>query len=264
MNKKIVSTIPGICLLVILITCCLAISSAYAIMNEDNSVTGSGTTGAPSEQSQRGTQAPDTGQQIQIKQQTQITEGNTTPTTTPTAVEGGGAADSTTQSTTAANTTQTPAPIAVEEGAAANITETTGPAGIAGIPQDLIFYMGLLLAAVLITGFAILIYRIEHAIKARAILDSAVPAAAISAQAVSTSSPIEILPEYEQEIMAPILQDPGLTQGEVVSISKYSKAKVSQVLAELEKRGLIYREKQGKTFRIYPGKRIDKQQSEQK
>ena len=66
-------------------------------------------------------------------------------------------------------------------------------------------------------------------------------------------SPLSFLPEDEQRVLDPILESPGLTQVELRGRSNFSKAKVSQAVSELEDRGLIYREKQGRTYRVYPG-----------
>lgn len=64
---------------------------------------------------------------------------------------------------------------------------------------------------------------------------------------------LTFLPEDERRIVKPILDSPGLTQVELRGRSGFSKAKVSQTVSELEDRGLIYREKQGRTYRVYPG-----------
>lgn len=64
---------------------------------------------------------------------------------------------------------------------------------------------------------------------------------------------IEILPEDERRILGPILDAPGVTQVEVVDRSDFSDAKVSQTLKSLRERGLVYRESQGWTYRLYPG-----------
>lgn len=66
-------------------------------------------------------------------------------------------------------------------------------------------------------------------------------------------SPLVFLPDDEQQVVEPILESPGLTQVELRGRSNFSKAKVSQTVSKLEDRGLIYREKQGRTYRIYPG-----------
>lgn len=76
------------------------------------------------------------------------------------------------------------------------------------------------------------------------------------------TSPLTFLPEHERRVIEPILESPGLTQVELRGHSDFSKAKVSQTVTELEDRGLIYREKQGRTYRIYPGELLkDRQQS---
>lgn len=62
-----------------------------------------------------------------------------------------------------------------------------------------------------------------------------------------------ILPEDEQQIVKPVVRMPGITQVEVVARSDFSDAKVSQTLKSLRERGLIYREPQGRTYRLYPG-----------
>lgn len=64
---------------------------------------------------------------------------------------------------------------------------------------------------------------------------------------------LEILPEDERCILEPILDMPGITQVEVVARSDFSDAKVSQTLKALRQRGLVYREPQGRTYRLYPG-----------
>lgn len=65
----------------------------------------------------------------------------------------------------------------------------------------------------------------------------------------------ELLAEFphdEQRILAPIIASPGLTQVDVREQSNYSKSKVSQTVTDLEERGLISRERDGRTYRIYP------------
>lgn len=65
-----------------------------------------------------------------------------------------------------------------------------------------------------------------------------------------------VLPEDEQQVIEPVLESPGLTQVELRGRSDFSKAKVSQTVTELEDRGLLYREKQGRTYRVYPGELV--------
>lgn len=62
-----------------------------------------------------------------------------------------------------------------------------------------------------------------------------------------------ILPEDERHLVELIRDTPGITQVEVVARSDFSDAKVSQTLTTLRERGLIYREPQGRTYRLYPG-----------
>lgn len=68
---------------------------------------------------------------------------------------------------------------------------------------------------------------------------------------------LEILPEAERRVLEPVLETPGITQVEVVARSDYSDAKVSQTLKALRGRGLVYREPQGRTYRLYPGTVLD-------
>ena len=64
--------------------------------------------------------------------------------------------------------------------------------------------------------------------------------------------PLDLLPEDERRILEPVLESPGLTQIEIRDRSDFSKSKVSQTVTDLEKRGLLYRERQGRTYRVYP------------
>ena len=81
------------------------------------------------------------------------------------------------------------------------------------------------------------------------------------AQVSKQLSPLTFLPDDEQRVLEPILESPGLTQVELRGRSDFSKAKVSQAVSELEDRGLIYRERQGRTYRIYPGELLKDQDS---
>ncbi|WP_416840259.1 helix-turn-helix transcriptional regulator [Haloferax sp. DFSO52] len=63
---------------------------------------------------------------------------------------------------------------------------------------------------------------------------------------------LDVLPEDERRILEPVVTSPGITQIELRDRSNFSKSKVSQTVSELEKRGLLYREKQGRTYRVYP------------
>jgi len=63
---------------------------------------------------------------------------------------------------------------------------------------------------------------------------------------------LSLLPEDERRVLEPVLTSPGLTQIELRDRSDFSKSKVSQTVSALEKRGLLYRERQGRTYRVYP------------
>jgi len=63
---------------------------------------------------------------------------------------------------------------------------------------------------------------------------------------------LDVLPEDERRILEPVLESPGLTQIALRDRSEFSKSKVSQTVTDLEKRGLLYREEQGRTYRVYP------------
>ncbi|QSG14561.1 helix-turn-helix transcriptional regulator [Halapricum desulfuricans] len=63
---------------------------------------------------------------------------------------------------------------------------------------------------------------------------------------------LDLLPDDERRILEPVVESPGLTQIALRDRSDFSKSKVSQTVSELEKRGLLYREKQGRTYRVYP------------
>ncbi len=63
---------------------------------------------------------------------------------------------------------------------------------------------------------------------------------------------LDLLPDDERRILKPVVESPGLTQIALRDRSDFSKSKVSQTVSELEKRGLLYREKQGRTYRVYP------------
>lgn len=63
---------------------------------------------------------------------------------------------------------------------------------------------------------------------------------------------LEVLPEDEHRILEPVIESPGLTQIAVRDRSGFSRSKVSQTITDLEERGLLYRERQGRTYRVYP------------
>lgn len=63
---------------------------------------------------------------------------------------------------------------------------------------------------------------------------------------------LDVLREDERAILEPVVESPGLTQIAVRDRSGFSKSKVSQTITDLEERGLLYRERQGRTYRVYP------------
>lgn len=72
---------------------------------------------------------------------------------------------------------------------------------------------------------------------------------------------LDLLPEDERRILQPVLSSPGITQIELRDRSEFSKSKVSQTVSALEKRGLLYRERQGRTYRIYPSDDLQQNQA---
>jgi hypothetical protein len=68
---------------------------------------------------------------------------------------------------------------------------------------------------------------------------------------------LDVLPEDERRVLEPVLQSPGITQIALRDRSDFSKSKVSQTVSDLETRGLLYRERQGRTYRVYPGDDLD-------
>ncbi|MBX0298276.1 helix-turn-helix transcriptional regulator [Haloarcula nitratireducens] len=71
---------------------------------------------------------------------------------------------------------------------------------------------------------------------------------------------LDLLPDDERRILEPVLSSPGITQIELRDRSDFSKSKVSQTVSALEKRGLLYRERQGRTYRIYPSDELQQNQ----
>jgi hypothetical protein len=68
---------------------------------------------------------------------------------------------------------------------------------------------------------------------------------------------LDVLPADERRVLEPVVESPGLTQIELRDRSDFSKSKVSQTVSDLEKRGLISRERQGRTYRVYPAGDLD-------
>ena len=63
---------------------------------------------------------------------------------------------------------------------------------------------------------------------------------------------LDLLPDDECRILEPVVSSPGVTQIALRDRSGFSKSKVSQTVSDLEARGLLYRERQGRTYRVYP------------
>ncbi|WP_342809305.1 helix-turn-helix transcriptional regulator [Natronosalvus hydrolyticus] len=85
-------------------------------------------------------------------------------------------------------------------------------------------------------------------------------------EATQTAKPerpiLDFLPDDERRILQPVLASPGLTQIELRDRSDFSKSKVSQTVTDLEKRGLLYREPQGRTYRVYPSDELKHNKSQ--
>lgn len=75
----------------------------------------------------------------------------------------------------------------------------------------------------------------------------------------SSSTVLDMLPDDERRMLSPVIESPGITQVALRDRSNFSKAKVSQTVSTLEKRGLLYRERQGRTYRIYPSASLQEQ-----
>ncbi|MFD1647948.1 helix-turn-helix transcriptional regulator [Haloarchaeobius litoreus] len=72
---------------------------------------------------------------------------------------------------------------------------------------------------------------------------------------------LDLLPDDERRVLEPVISSPGITQIELRDRSDFSKSKVSQTVSALEKRGLLYRERQGRTYRIYPSDDLQQNQA---
>lgn len=62
---------------------------------------------------------------------------------------------------------------------------------------------------------------------------------------------MKALDPFEKEVVKAVREQPGITQNTLRLRSNMSKAKLSYVLQELERRGLIKRVKKGKTLAVY-------------
>jgi len=77
-------------------------------------------------------------------------------------------------------------------------------------------------------------------------------AASLNPEADPQARVLDLLPDDERRVLEPVLTSPGVTQIELRDRSDFSKSKVSQTVSSLEERGLLYRERQGRTYRVYP------------
>lgn len=59
------------------------------------------------------------------------------------------------------------------------------------------------------------------------------------------------LDEYEQKVIRAVREQPGITQNTLRLRTDMSKAKLSYVLQELERRGIVKRIEKGKTLEVY-------------
>lgn len=61
----------------------------------------------------------------------------------------------------------------------------------------------------------------------------------------------KVLNNDEMLLFKMIIENEGITQDSLRFSTNFSKSKVSAIITELEKNGLIYREKLGRTYRLY-------------
>ncbi|KAB7513541.1 MULTISPECIES: helix-turn-helix transcriptional regulator [Halobacteriales] len=90
--------------------------------------------------------------------------------------------------------------------------------------------------------------------------DDAAPATSINPESDPQARVLDLLPDDERRVLEPVLNSPGITQIELRDRSEFSKSKVSQTVSSLEERGLLYRERQGRTYRVYPSDDLRQQQ----
>ncbi|MXR43249.1 MarR family transcriptional regulator [Halobaculum sp. WSA2] len=91
--------------------------------------------------------------------------------------------------------------------------------------------------------------------------DEATPATSINPESDPQGRVLDLLPDDERRVLEPVLNSPGITQIELRDRSDFSKSKVSQTVNSLEERGLLYRERQGRTYRVYPSEDLQNQQT---
>lgn len=66
------------------------------------------------------------------------------------------------------------------------------------------------------------------------------------------SEDMEIHRAVPPDVLSIIRESPGITQEGLRDVTGYSASKISVEVKKLEERGLIRREKYGRTYRIYP------------
>ena len=144
-------------------------------------------------------------------------------------------------------------------------------------PDPLWYVLGTLLVAVAIGGLYLLVREeltgpeeaesVKPVDVEAASPDAPEPRGGGAGAATPESEPqarvLDLLPDDERRVLEPVLDSPGITQIELRDRSEFSKSKVSQTVSALEERGLLYRERQGRTYRIYPSDDLRQQQSEQ-
>ena len=106
-------------------------------------------------------------------------------------------------------------------------------------------YIALLITAALIIAFLSYKYLRARGVSLRLLLD----------RKKRLEEKIEILKEDEQKIMKLIIENEGIDQRDIVRITGFSKTKVSKILSELEKRGVIRKEQVGRRNKIYLAKK---------
>jgi len=151
-----------------------------------------------------------------------------------------------------------------------------GSAGALHGPNPLWYGFGALLVAVAVGGLYLAVRddlpasgpRMERAsgVSGSASLDAAtVPAedgesvASRDLEDPPQRRVLDLLPDDERRVLEPVVTSPGITQIELRDRSDFSKSKVSQTVSALEKRGLLYRERQGRTYRVYPSDELREQ-----
>lgn len=70
------------------------------------------------------------------------------------------------------------------------------------------------------------------------------------------SEKIDILKEDEQAILKLVMEEDGMDQRKIQEITDFSKAKVSKIISELEKRGAVRKEQVGRRNKIYLAEKL--------